>query len=168
MLADILVLLAAALVALAALAVGYAAAWPLVLDVGGRDARFALGFNEPEQSAGLNYRWTDGDATLALPHPPPGSPTLLALRLQNGRPAGQPPAQVAISAGGRELARLELRDNLFRTCRVLVPPATGFGWALPVRLAGDSILLAADPRPLGVVVDRAALAPLATPALPTP
>jgi hypothetical protein len=166
--ADALLLFAAALIAVVTLALGYAAAWPLALDVGGRDARFAVGFNEPERSAGLSYRWTDGDSTLALPRPPASAPALLALRLQNGRPPGQPPAQVALSADGRELARLELRDNLFRTYSLLVPPAEGLDWALRIRLMGDSILLAADPRPLGVVVDRAALAPLAgAPALPT-
>lgn len=161
---DLAAALAAALVALLALALGYGAAWPLAVDVGGgRDARFALGFNEPERTESVSFRWTDGDSTLALPRPPATAPAVLALRLQNGRPDAQPPAQVAVSADGRELARLTLTDNLFRTYHLLVPPAERLDWALRVDLAGDSILLPADPRPLGVVLDRASLAPAGAP-----
>jgi hypothetical protein len=159
--------LAAALVALLALALGFAMAWPLAVDVGaGRDARFALGFNEPERTTSVDFRWTDGDSTLALPRPPAASPAVLALRLQNGRPDAQPPAQVRISADGRELTQLTLNDNLFRTYHLLVPPAAHLDWALRVGIASDTILLAADPRPLGVVLDRATLSPAT--ALPLP
>ena len=156
---DLTLALSAALVALLALWAAYAAAWPLAVDVGGSDRRFAVGFNEPELIGATSFRWTDGDSTLALPRPPSNLPALVALRLQNGRPEGQPPAQVAVSADVRELARLELRDNLFRTYYLLAPPEERLDWALRLRLAGDSILLAADPRPLGVVVDRVHLAP---------
>ncbi|MEN9933636.1 MAG: hypothetical protein RLZZ387_215, partial [Chloroflexota bacterium] len=157
--ADLTAALAAVMAVLVLMALGYAAVWPLAADVGGRDQRFALGFNEAETSPAVNYRWTDGDSTLALPRPPAITPAVLALRLQNGRPGAQPPAQVTLSADGRELANLELRDNLFRTYHVLVPPQERLDWALRVRLQSDSILLAADPRPLGVVLDRATLAP---------
>jgi hypothetical protein len=156
----------AALAALLLLAVAYAAAWPLAVDVGGRDARFALGFNEPEFAGSRSFRWTDGDSIVALPRPPANAPALLALDLQNGRPADQPAAQLAIAADGRELLRLTIPPGDPRTFQMLVPPTDRADWALRIHLASDSILLAHDPRPLGVVLNRATLTPMR--ALPLP
>ncbi len=159
--ADGLPALIAALACVAILSAGFAMAWPLSVDIGGtRDARFVLNFNEPERSQITSYRWTNGDSILALPRPPSNAPALLALRMQNIRPDGQPVPQVALNAEGRELASLTLPDHQSHIYYVLVPPTQRLDWAMRVRITSDNIFLAADPRPLGVVVDHAYLAPL--------
>ena len=154
-----LILTAVALLSLAA-----ARAWPFAVDVGDRDARFVTGFHEPETSdAGARYRWSDGDSTIALPRPPLGSAAILSLRLFDGRPAGQTPPTVAVTLDGAPLVAFALPDKQFRTYRLLVRPAQTSGWAARVGVGGDTIQLPNDPRPLGVVVTRAALDPLGPP-----
>src|SRR6266513_3072740 len=69
---DLTLAIAAGLLALLLLWLGFIRAWPLTLDVGVQDDRFVTGFNETEDFAGRLVRWTDGDATIALPRPPDG------------------------------------------------------------------------------------------------
>jgi hypothetical protein len=163
--------LAAGLLAVLLLGLAYSRAWPQTLDVGARDDRFVAGFNAIEDFGGRLVRWTDGDATIALPRPPDGRPAMLSLTLLNSRPEGSPAPQVALSADGQPLGVFEVTRTLgssgVQTYRLLIPGGVRFGWATRIRIQSDTITLPNDPRTLGVVVDRAMLAPLGSgPALP--
>jgi hypothetical protein len=165
---QVLWLLAAALFAAVALAIGYARASPPALDVGGRDARFVAGFHAPETFLGPPVRWTAGDATIALPRPPAGAAASIVLRLFNGRPPQYPPPVVELSADGRPLGSFAVSGGAARVVRVLVPPTGQFDWAIRLGIHSDTIVPPNDPRPLGVRVSQSALAPLGGgPRLPT-
>jgi hypothetical protein len=163
--------LIAALSAMILFALGLGRAWPLALDIGARDSRFvdlvtsddpAHGFHAVENFAGTPARWTAGDATLALPRPPERAASLLSLRLLNSRPPGQPAPLLALSADGQAIGAFEVtRPSAgMRTYHMLVPPGTRLDWAVRLRLHTDPISLPGDPRLLGLVADRATLAPL--------
>lgn len=157
--------LIAALVAALSLSISYGLVWPLRIDIGGRDARFALGFNAPEITADARtrFRWSDGDSIIALPRPPGTIPSILRLRLLNGRPGGYPPPDVRLRIDGRTLTGFSIPGDVFRMYRLLLPPAERLDWAVRVGLVSDAIVPEADPRPLGVVVDTVTLAPTGAP-----
>jgi hypothetical protein len=161
---DVTLALAAGLLALLLLALAYARAWPLAVDVGTRDNRFIAGFNATEDFGGRLVRWTGGDATIALPRPPDGRPALLSITLLNSRPEGSPEPHVTLSADGRPLAVFDVNRTPgefgIQTYHVLLPGGVRFDWATRIRLQSDTITLPNDPRPLGVVVDQVALVPL--------
>lgn len=161
--------LLAALGALALLGLAAARVWPLSLDVGGRDARFVSGFLETEHFGSMDVRWSTGDAQIALPRPPGDGPALLTLRLLNSRPAGQPDPLITLSADGRVLGQFSVirRLDAARHYSLLIPPGAGLGWAKPFRLQMEPFTPPGDPRPLGVVLDRAALEPLGDAWLPS-
>src|SRR5689334_4017667 len=156
--------LSAGLLAVLLLALAYARAWPLAVDIGTRDNRFIAGFNATEDFGGRLVRWTGGDATIALPRPPDRRPALLSITLLNSRPDGSPDPHVTLSADGRPLATFDVGrthgDSGIQTYHVLLPGSVRFDWATRIRLHSDTITLPNDPRPLGVVVDQVALAPL--------
>jgi hypothetical protein len=160
--ADAALALTAGLLAVLLLALGYARAWPLAVDVGTRDARFVAGFNASEDFGGRLLRWTSGDATIALPRPPDRRPALLSITLLNSRPEGSPEPHVTLSADGRPLAVFDVSrtrgESGIQTYHVLLPGGVTFDWATRIRLQSDTITLPNDPRPLGVVVDQVALA----------
>ncbi len=155
--------LLAVAIALVLLWVAYAAAWPLVIDVGGNDYQFARGFHEPQQADGRSYRWTDGDSTLLLPQPPVGAPGILRLELLDGHPQRSGPLVLQLDVDGVALTELVLRDNLRRSYRLLLAPAASSAPTLPVRLQSDAPLAIGDGRNLGVVVFEAGLAPTRSP-----
>jgi hypothetical protein len=168
---DIVLALAAALFATLFLAVGYGHAWPLTLDIGGSDSRFVdlttnddpdHGFHAVEHFGGDAARWTSGDAALALPHAPSGAASILSLRLLNSRPPDQPAPLLTLSADGQPLGTFEVTRQIagMRLYRVLVPAGTRLDWAARLDLRTEPITLPGDPRPLGVVADRATLVPL--------
>jgi hypothetical protein len=144
------------------LSLGLALAGPLGVDLGRRDARFALGFHAPEPAGAPRFRWTTADATLALPRPAGAGPAILDLALLPGRPTDQPPAQLQLAVGGAAVARFATLDelNLPRAYHVLVPADSSLDWATRVGVRSDTFTLPSDPRPLGVVVDQAGLRPL--------
>ncbi|HJZ49911.1 MAG TPA: glycosyltransferase family 87 protein, partial [Roseiflexaceae bacterium] len=168
---DTWLVLTAGLLAAMLLALAYGRAWPLALDIGTQDDRFIAGFNATEDFGGRLVRWTDGDATIALPRAPDARPALLRLTLLNSRPDGSPNPHVTLSADGRPLGAFEVGRTLggsgVRTYHALVPGNVRFDWATRIRLQSDTIALQNDPRPLGVVVDRATLEPLGGFALPS-
>jgi len=162
--ADALLALAAGLLAVLLLALAYARAWPLAVDIGTRDDRFIAGFNATEDFGGRLVRWTSGDATIALPRPPDRRPALLSVTLLNSRPDGSPDPHITLSADGRPLAVFDVARTRggsgIQTYRLPLPGGVQFDWATRIRLQSDTITLPNDPRPLGVVVDQVALAPL--------
>ena len=170
-LADALPALALALAGALLLSLALARVGPFGVDLGRRDARFAENFHEPEPANAPRFRWTTGDSTLALPRPAGVGPAILDLYLLPGRPKDGPQARLRLSVGGAPVAHFATLDelNLPRAYHVLVPAESSFGWATRVGISSDTFTLPSDPRPLGVVVDRAALRPLAgAPPLPSP
>src|SRR5690349_5966717 len=161
---DLVLALLAGLLAVLLLALAYARAWPLAIDIGTRDDRFVAGFNATEDFGGRLVRWTNGDATVALPRPPDGRPALLSITLLNSRPEGSLAPHVVLSADGRPLAVRDVNRTPgasgIQTYHVPLPGGIRFDWATRIRIQSDTITLPNDPRPLGVVVDRVALTPL--------
>ena len=111
---DALPALTAGLLAVLLLALAYARAWPLAVDIGTRDDRFIAGFNATEDFGGRLVRWTSGDATIALPRPPDRRPALLSITLLNSRPDGNPDPHVTLSADGRPLAVFDVGSHAQR------------------------------------------------------
>jgi alpha-1,2-mannosyltransferase len=162
------------LFAVGLLALAYTRAWPLTIDVGGRDARFVeaarpddltYGFHATENFNGMSVRWTTGDATIALPRPPDGTPARLSLRVLNSRPDGQPEPRIALSVDGRSLGDYNVPPpiNGIRTYHVLLPGNAQLDWATRLHIQSETITLPNDPRPLGVVVDQVTLSVNGTP-----
>ncbi|MGQ9483223.1 MAG: glycosyltransferase family 87 protein [Chloroflexus sp.] len=159
--------LGAALFALLAMSIVNAQVWPLVIDIGGRDARFAYGFHDPEIDVNLEtrFRWSDGDSTIALPQPPALTPSLLILRLPNGRPTNAPLPRVTLTTDGRELASFTPPDYYPRIYRLIIPPNERLDWAVRIGIISDTISTPTDARALGIVVDTVILAPLRMPVI---
>src|SRR5258706_5777306 len=145
---DAALALAAALLAVLLLALGYARAWRLARDSGGQDSRFvelvtpeqpARGFHAVELLGGAMARWASGDATLALPRPPDGAASILSLRLLNSRPAGQPTPLLSLSVDGRSIGALEVprSQNGMRVYRLLIPAGARLDWATYLNLRTD-------------------------------
>jgi hypothetical protein len=168
---DLVLALAAALLATLLLALGYGRVWPLTIDIGGSDSRFvdltsnddpAHGFHAVERFGGDAARWTSGDAALALPRPPSNTGSILSLRLLNSRPPDQPTPLLTLNADSQPLGAFEVTRPIagMRLYRVLVPAGTRLDWAAHLDLRTEPITLPGDPRPLGLVADQATLAPL--------
>lgn len=139
--------------------------WPLVIDIGGRDARFAIGFHDPETDI-INltpFRWSDGDSTIALPQPPALTPAIVTLRLPNGRPTDTSLPRITLAINGDELTSFAFPDYRPRIYRMLLPPMARLDWALRISVVSDTVTPPTDARPLGVAVDTAILAPVRAP-----
>jgi hypothetical protein len=164
---DVAYALVAALCALLSISIANAYIWPLVIDIGGRDARFAHGFHDPETDvdAAIRFRWSDGDSTIALPRPPAMAPSSLILRLPNGRPTNDQLPRVKLTTDGRELASFTSPDYRPRIYRLILPPDERLDWALRIGIISDTISTPTDARALGIVVDTVILAPLRTPVI---
>lgn len=162
--ADMLLALAAALLAMLFLTLAFNRVWPLTVDVGVRDQRFVSGFYAVQELDGQLSRWTGGDSTLALPRPPLGVPVLAELRMSSGRPADVPDAQVTLDTHGTPLGAFDVVRivNGTRLYSALVPPAETFDWALRLHLHSTTFSLPNDSRELGAVLDQVTLTPLAS------
>jgi len=162
---DVAHALVAALCALLTISIANASVWPLVIDIGGRDARFAHGFHDPETDvdAAIRFRWSDGDSTVALPRPPALTPSSLILRLPNGRPTDAPLPHVTLTTDGRELVSFTPPDYRPRIYRLILPPDERLDWALRIGVISDTFTPPNDARALGVVVDTVTLAPVRAP-----
>lgn len=130
--------------------------------------RFAIGFHDTETDI-INltqFRWSDGDSTIALPQPPALTPSVLALRLPNGRPADVPLPNVTLAVDGRELASFVVPDYHPRIYRLLLPPTARLDWAQRVGIVSDTFTPPTDARALGVAVDTVVLTPVSAPLTP--
>lgn len=161
------VFLAAAIV-LALLWAASAMVWPLAIDVGGNDHRFARGFHEPEQLGGRSMRWTDGDSTLLVPQPPAGAPSVLELTLLDSRPERPDPLIVRLLVDDAEATSLLLQGYFPRRYQVLLPARLSASGVVKARLQSDAPLIVSDGRRLGVVVFDARLMPQRGALLPGP
>ena len=161
--AEAALALAAALLTAILLAIGFAFAWPLRVDLGGgaRDGRFATELYEPEQFGADLARWTGAAATIAFPQLPSNSGATLELRLLHGRPPGQPDAHVTLSAAGQPLGAFDVTHSPLgaRVYRAVVPVRQQLDWATRVELDSTTFTSPGDPRVLGVVVDQITVVP---------
>jgi hypothetical protein len=118
-----------------------------------------LGFVEGFYLAESGFRWSTAEARVRL-EAPEGARTL-ALRLASGRPDGAPPPRVAVLAGGRELARLDLAAG-WHTYRLPLDAPPG---PLTVTLRSDTFRprdydrASPDARALGVMVGEVGVGP---------
>lgn len=127
------------------------------IDIGAPlDNGYALDFNAPERSdniAGLNFRWSQPSSRLRLWAPPPDAPLLLTLTmLASAQPTS--PQHVALSVAGQPLANVELTEQL-RRYRFLT--TTRDTQDLMIGLESPPLVMAGDPRTLGVALDRVTL-----------
>ncbi|PMP84475.1 MAG: hypothetical protein C0183_06195, partial [Roseiflexus castenholzii] len=155
----------AALYTLLIISIASTHVWPLVVDIGRRDARFAIGFHEPETDI-INltqFRWSNGDSTIALPQPPMLTPSLITLWLPNGRPTDTAPPRVTLTSDVGKLASFAFPDFRPRIYRLLLPPTARFDWAIRIDIVSDTVTPPNDARPLGVAVDTAILEPVRAP-----
>jgi hypothetical protein len=128
---------------------------PPTLDVGGGlDLGFVRGFSLPEEGA---LRWSSAESEIMLLVPP--GATRLDLRLAAGRPPGAPPATLVVSAGGRELGRIQPQSG-WRTYSLPLSHPAG---PLVVTLRSDTFRprdydrASPDDRALGVMVGHVAV-----------
>ena len=94
------------LLSLIALAVAYQFRAPIVLDMSSANEEIYLtrGFYPPEETFGVTYRWTSGDAQVTLPGIGSGVPLRLHTNLHEFRPAPLTPQPASISFNNREIA----------------------------------------------------------------
>ncbi|NJM05932.1 glycosyltransferase family 39 protein [Candidatus Gracilibacteria bacterium] len=132
---------------------------PRIIDIGGNgDAYVTRNFYDAESGADERFRWSGRDAALLLPETYTRA-ALLTLRLHSN--AEGHPITLHDSSDGRPLATLPPSEG-WRVYRVLVPRSadneqSGTTIALTGQLSQSS---AADPRELGVALDRIAVQPL--------
>jgi hypothetical protein len=116
------------------------------------------GFYPNEETFGVTYRWTSGEAQTTLPGVGGGVPLKLHLQLHEFRPAPLSPDPVAISLNGREVASFAPTNDL-----------AAYDFDLPASdLRGDAVIdlrsdtfrpkdnlpTSADERDLGLFVDQ--------------
>lgn len=124
-----------------------------------RAAFVATGFHPAELDAttGQHYSWTAESADIAWPHLSRARSYTVILDIRSGRPASVPRPTVRVLVDGQIRALEEAQD--VGQLRVEVPAARGEGAVVsiqpePVYQPGGE-----DPRSLGVIVDRIAIAP---------
>lgn len=159
--------LIAAVLAVALVTAGNSRAWPLTIDIGGQDARFVQHIHEPETFGERSARWTTGDTHLIVPRAAGGG--VLSLWLLQSRPEGQPDPQIRVTVDDRLVGTFVAQRSTggFMQYRVPIPDTGWLTWGSHVALDMDPITLAADPRPLGVVLDRVQVEPLQAVPLPS-
>ncbi len=88
------------------LALAYQFRAPLALEMASPAEEIYLtrGFYPNEETAGVTFRWTSGDAQVTLPGVGGGVPLKLHLQLQEYRPAPLSPNPVTITLNGQQVA----------------------------------------------------------------
>ncbi len=146
--------------ALFALTIAYQFRAPITLDMASNDEELYLtrGFYPPEETFGVTYRWTSGDAQIYLPGIGSGSSLHLHLNLHELRPLPLAPNPVTISLNDRSVITFTPTAQL-----------NGYDFDLPsVDLRGevildlhsdtfipkDSIANSTDERSLGLFIDQ--------------
>jgi hypothetical protein len=152
------------LIAAMALLVAYQVRAPLALDMAADSEEVYLtrGFYPPEETFGITYRWTSGDAQLIFPGVGSGNTLKFSLNLHEFRPAPLMPRPVTMALNGRDIISFTPDTNLQAYSFDL--PATG-------DLRGDAVLdlrsdtfvpketipNSTDDRSLGLFVDQVKL-----------
>jgi len=137
---------------------------PHLLDIGGADDLYLVGFHPKERLGGgdLTFRWTGGTSSLLMGMPPGGHELLL--RMNSGRPQGVPQPRVTIFLEGREIGNAEptpgLRDYSFPIPATLASELLARNRPVEIQVVSTTwiprdVLGGTDSRALGVMVDRA-------------
>jgi hypothetical protein len=114
---------------------------------------------ERDEASGLTFAWTGADVVLRLPGLDRGKSWTLDLRVRGGRPLPADNPDLTILADGVELATRHT-SSAFEDVKVTIP-ARGDRRGLTVGLLSSKTFVPgpADPRSLGVVLDRLSLTP---------
>jgi hypothetical protein len=137
------------------------------VDVGVADELAVTGFYTRERDSASRFRWTSKRSSISLRLPANPVSTLILWMGNGGRPAGAPPARVAVFAGDRQLGSVLVTTSSMRAYEFPLPPeavdeaAEGEGFLL-VRLETPTwnprdTLGTVDDRNLGVMVTRVEL-----------
>lgn len=127
-----------------------------------RDLPLTAGFSRAERAGAETFAWTSASASFELAGARRSVPWVCDVRLRGGRPPGVPQPLVQLGADGLVSATVTATND-YQDVRVPIaarPGRTGLRLTIaasPVMVPGP-----ADPRPLGVQVDRLACRPDAT------
>jgi hypothetical protein len=114
---------------------------------------------ERDEASGLTFAWSGADAVVRLPGLDRGKNWTLDLRVRGGRPVPDDNPDITIVADGVTLSTHRTSQQ-FEDIRVTIP-ARGERRGLTVGLRSSKTFVPgpADPRPLGVLLDRLSLTP---------
>jgi hypothetical protein len=136
------------------------------LDVGLNDDLHVLRFHAKERTEGRTFRWTRATSYVAVTTLLPDAREVALEMSDGGRPAGAPPAEVAVYLFGQLLGTVTVGDG-FQPYRLAIPPALAARAAAyrdPVELKlvttlwnPHQVLGGPDDRDLGVMLDRVAV-----------
>jgi hypothetical protein len=136
------------------------------LDVGTEDDLFVVRFHAKEQTEGRSFRWSRDRSFIATTNVQPTSREVVLTLNDGGRPAAAPPAIVTVALDNQVLGTIPVTTG-FKDYSVAIPPALAARLASEGRAAEltlstttwkpETVLGTADPRDLGVMVDRVAI-----------
>ena len=139
---------------------------PSTLDVGVSDDLHVVRFHAKEQTDGRTFRWTQARSFVIVNRIGPTARTIALWMNDGGRPPAAPPADVTVLIGERILGTIRVTGG-FREYDVPIPPDVAAAAAAsnePVRVTLRTqtwnplaTLGTADPRDLGVMLDRVAV-----------
>lgn len=149
------------LIAAVTLAAAYQVRTPLTLDMASASEEIYLtrGFYPPEETFGITYRWTSGEAQLILPGAGSGTALKLSLNLHEFRPAPLMPQPVTLALNGRDVISFTPDTNL-QAYTFDLPPIADLRGDVVLDLRSDtfapkdSIPNSTDERALGLFVDQ--------------
>jgi hypothetical protein len=129
------------------------------LDIGHLDDLNVVRFHAKERTGDRTFRWTRDVSYVTIAQLPPGATRVVLWMHDGGRPPGAPAAEVALSVDGQPLGEARVGSG-FRPYELQLPAGRSQRDA-PIRFRLDSTtwnpreaIGAADPRDLGVMVDR--------------
>jgi hypothetical protein len=146
-----------------ALAIAYQFRAPLVLEMtsAAEELYLTRGFYPNEETAGVTFRWTSGDAQVTLPGVGAGVPLKLHLQLHELRPASLTPQPVAIALNGNPITLFTPTNDLASYDFDL--PASDLRGDAVIDLRSDTFIPkdtlpnSTDERTLGLFVDQVKL-----------
>jgi len=134
--------------------------------VGIQDDLNVLRFHAKEETEGRTFRWSRDVSYVIVTAVQPTDREVILWLSDGGRPAGAPPAEVAVQLGDQLLGSVRVNTG-FKPYSLTIPPAVAAGIAAtgePVRLKlsttpwnPETLIGTPDDRQLGVMVDRVAV-----------
>jgi hypothetical protein len=123
--------------------------------------------SERDQASGLTFAWTGPDALIRLPGLDRRLPWMLTLRVRSLRPNPATHPDVTLLADGVDVATAHTGTE-FKEITATIPALSNRrGLTLGLHSSNTFVPGKADPRTLGIMVDRVALAPSGPVLLPT-
>ena len=123
---------------------------------------------ERDRASGLTFAWTSSDATLRLPGLDRRVPWTLDLRVRGGRPALSDNPELTIVVDGATVERIQSAAD-FADVRATIPARPDRrGVVVSLNSSKTFVPGPADPRPLGVMLDRLVVAPGGVVLVPNP